>query len=68
MSNTKAKLPKITILKDRSLSVRLITFNSDLLLFIEAKLDLNEDMIVGIVLNKVIKPPAATAPAPICFT
>ena len=34
--------------------------------FNEPILSLKEEIIVGIVLINVIKPPAATAPAPIC--
>ncbi len=34
----------------------------------EAKASLNEEMMVGSVLSRVMKPPAATAPAPICRT
>jgi hypothetical protein len=62
---TSTRLPTITTLKERSRSVRAIvdipfSFN-------EAKLSLNELAIVGNVFKRVINPPAATAPAPICF-
>ena len=65
------KLPMPTTLMDRSFSV-LGTFSSFTpstpLFFKEPILPLNEEIMVGMVLIREIKPPAATAPAPICLT
>ena len=63
----KAKVPMPTTLSDKSRSVRLVS-EPPLPALIEPTLSLKEEMIVGMVLSSVIKPPAATAPAPICFT
>ncbi len=59
------RLPIITTLKERSCSVRAtlaVPFS-----FSDETLSRNELMIVGIVFINVMNPPAATAPAPICF-
>ena len=48
----------------RSLSVRFTTAAADLS-FTDPILSLKDEIIVGIVFINVIKPPAATAPAPI---
>ena len=64
----KTRLPIPTTFIERSRSV-LGTFASAVAppFFNEPILPLKEEMIVGIVLIKVMKPPAATAPAPICL-
>ena len=62
-----ARLPNPTIFSDRSLSV-LFTPSPPVPSFNELILPLKEEMMVGIVFSNVIKPPAATAPAPICRT
>ncbi len=59
----KAKEPNKTTLKERSFSVRETPFSD--FSFILPMLSLKEDIMVGIVFMSVIKPPAATAPAPI---
>ena len=63
-NTTNIKLPINTVLKERSFSVRMAG-PSDFS-FIEPILSLKDEMIVGIVFIRVINPPAATAPAPIC--
>lgn len=63
----KAIEPTTTVLNERSFSVR-DTCCLSLPFFRELTLSLNEAIMVGIVFIKVIKPPAATAPAPICLT
>jgi len=67
INNTNTKLPIPTILIDKSLSVLATSVTAAPSFFKEPILPLKEEMIVGMVLNKVMKPPAATAPAPICL-
>src|SRR5437763_4764115 len=66
INTIKAMLPTKTILILRSLSVLLTAFLSSTL-STELMLLLKEEMIVGIVFNNVINPPAVTAPAPIAL-
>ena len=56
MSSIKAMLPNNTTLKLKSLSVR-ATVLAVTLSFSEPRLSLNEEMIVGMVFNNVMKPP-----------
>ena len=63
---TKSKLPIPTTFNERSFSVRKTDDATPPSFFKEPKLPLNDETIVGIVFINVIKPPAATAPAPIC--
>jgi hypothetical protein len=67
ITSTRTRLPIPTIFIDRSLSVLGTSMVVVLVpsFLSEPILPLKEDIIVGIVLIKVIKPPAATAPAPI---
>jgi hypothetical protein len=60
---TSIKLPISTTLNERSFSVRKLAPSAPC--FNELILSLKEETIVGMVFNNVIKPPAATAPAPI---
>ena len=64
----KTRLPMPTTFMERSLSVlgTLVSAAAPSF-FNEPILPLKEEMIVGIVFINVIKPPAATAPAPICL-
>ena len=66
ISKIKARLPIKTVLNERSFSVRETA--TPPFSFIELTLSRNEEMIVGIVFIRVMNPPAATAPAPICRT
>src|SRR6476646_2528834 len=61
-----AMLPNKTTLMLRSLSV-LNRVSVPPFSFTAETLSLNEEMMVGMVLISVIKPPIATAPAPICL-
>ncbi len=67
INTTSRRLPPRTTVNGKSRSVRR-TATPALLSFIEATLSLNDEMIVGRVLRRVMKPPAATAPAPIWRT
>ena len=68
MSATSAKLPKPTTFKLKSFSVRnTAAALGSLLACKEAKLPLIDFTMVGMVFNKVIIPPAVTAPAPTCL-
>jgi hypothetical protein len=64
------RLPPITTDIGRSRSVRFVATTSrpDLAAFRCAMLPRTAPTIVGIVFKSVMNPPAATAPAPICFT
>jgi hypothetical protein len=68
ISITSARLPNITNLKEISFSVLGTSAPPSFFSFKEPMLSLKEDMMVGMVLIRVMIPPAATAPAPICFT
>ena len=61
---TSARLPIPTTAIDKSCSVRARLADAERFLK-DSMLSLNEAAMVGMVLSKVIKPPAATAPAPI---
>ena len=66
ISAINVRLPKPTTLIFKSLSVLTTTSFCPPELFIEPKLPLTDFTMVGIVFIKVMIPPAATAPAPIC--
>ena len=69
ISRIRPRLPNPTILMDRSRSVLSWVWLASPPLFLrEPTLPLKEEMMVGMVLNRVMKPPAATAPAPIWRT
>ncbi len=67
MTTIRARLPPATTVMGRSCSVRLVA-TPCLPARSEARLSLKEAMMVGRVLIRVMKPPAATAPAPIWRT
>ncbi len=67
ITNNRIRLPIPTTFIERSLSVRGTTVSASrpLPFFNEPMLPLKEEIIVGMVFINVMKPPAATAPAPI---
>ena len=68
MSKIRPRLPHNTIFTDRSFSVRMTFCNPSFPDRTDPRLPLKDEMMVGMVLIRVMKPPAATAPAPICRT
>ncbi len=67
MTSTSPALPNSTKVRGRSRSVRFGAAAPGPSRS-EERLSLNAEMMVGSVLSRVMKPPAATAPAPICRT
>ena len=67
ISRIKPMLPKTTTFIGKSLSVLLAVSFETVFSLMEPTLSLKEETMVGMVLSKVIKPPAATAPAPTCL-
>ena len=68
IKTTRAMLPNMTVLNERSSSVRFTAFFSSAVLLIEARLDLNEEIIVGMVLRRVINKLAPGRSLPVVFS